>query len=271
MIKSTNVYFPSDEYEKSFINCIWKISEYASNIRKEMILPKGTAEIIFNFSDKIIYYNPSLKISNLLPSVFINGINFKPFELIKSGYQEFLGIQLKSFGLMMLFNISAKDFNDKVYDGKNIYPNLYYLADKLYCEQSFNQQVSLILKWIRKIIACTKKNILSINRIQKINNLIACKNITVKNISEEICLSERQLRRVSAEWLGMNTEEFIMYNRYLKCLNMLHFSKKNLTEIGLLAGYYDQSHFIREFKSFTNITPKKYREANKEIPGHIIY
>lgn len=81
---------------------------------------------------------------------------------------------------------------------------------------------------------------------------------------------DRQLRRLSNEWLGMNTEEFILYNRYLSSLHFLHNSDLSLTQIDLEAGYYDQSHFIREFKSYTDLTPKEYQSSNTCLPGHIM-
>ena len=68
----------------------------------------------------------------------------------------------------------------------------------------------------------------------------------------------------------MNTETFILYNKYLSALKLLHTSDLSLTQIGLDAGYYDQSHFIREFKSYTNLTPKEYKASISDLPGHII-
>lgn len=60
MTKTANIYFPTSEFEKIFINSIWRLSEYDVNRRIERILPKGTVEIIFNFSEKIEYVNASL-------------------------------------------------------------------------------------------------------------------------------------------------------------------------------------------------------------------
>lgn len=268
MTKSTDIYVPTTEIEKTFINCIWRLSESDLNERKEIILPKGTAEIIFNFSDKINYFNPSFHVSKRLPTVFVNGINFKPFELTKTGRQEFLGIQLNSIGLRLLLNISAREFNNSVYNGKDICPQLGNLADELFYKQTFTQQVQIILEWLRKIIPSNNFQY-SISRVQKLMSCNCIHDLTVKKLSEEICLSDRQLRRFSQDWLGMNTEEFIHYGKYLNCLHLLHNSKQNLTNIGLEAGYYDQSHFIREFKSYTDLTPKQYQEANTYIPGHI--
>lgn len=268
MTKSTDIYYPTGEFEKTFVNSIWRLSESDLHNQKEIILPKGTVELIFNFSDKITYFSPSLQVSINLPAVFINGINFKPFELIKTGRQEFLGIQLNSIGLRLLFNISANEFNNNVHDGTDVCSELKDLTTELFYHRTFTQQVQIILEWIRKK-ATSNISKYSISRAQKLMGFSSHQNMTVKKLCEEICLSDRQLRRFSLDWLGMNTEELIHYNKYLNCLHLLHRSTQTLTEIGLEAGYYDQSHFIREFKSYTDLTPKQYRETNKELPGHI--
>jgi AraC-like DNA-binding protein len=268
MNKTNDIYYPTSEIEKTFINSIWRLSENDLNTRKERILPKGTIEIIFNLSDSINYFNPSFQISKTLPTIFINGLNFKPFELTKTGRLDFLGIQLSCIGLRLLFNIPVKEFNNCVYEGKEICAELDILADELFFKQSFSQQVEILVNWIRKrTVASNCQN--SIGRVQHLINLNCNPNVTVKKLSDEICLSDRQLRRFSQDWLGMTTEEFILYNKYLKSLNLLHYSNQTLTEIGLITGYYDQSHFIREFKSYTEITPRYYKEANTGLPGHI--
>ncbi len=269
MTKTTEIYFPTGEVEKTIINSIWRLSEYDLYESKEIILPKGTVEIIFNFSDRINYDNPSLRITTPLPTVFVNGINFKPFVLTKTGQQEFIGIQLNSIGLKLLFDISVKEINNRVYKGEDLCPDLGILADKLFYHQTFSQQVEILLKWIRRKISISNCQF-EVNRAQKLLSLSCHHNMTVKNICEQVCLSDRQLRRFSLEWLGMNTEEFLLYHKYLYCLHLLHHSKQTLTEVGLEAGYYDQSHFIREFKSYTDMTPKQYRKSNAEFPGHIL-
>jgi AraC-like DNA-binding protein len=35
-------------------------------------------------------------------------------------------------------------------------------------------------------------------------------------------------------------------------------NESNMTRLGLEAGYFDQSHFIKDFKSFTGVTPEQY-------------
>ena len=270
MIKSADIFTTTNEIEKIFIHRIWQLSDDDTHSRREIILPKGTVEIIFNFSDRIYYSKDTTIQSQItLPAVFINGINFKPFELIKTGRQEFLGIQLNGIGLRLLFNISAKELNNTVCNGNELCTQLEDLACLLFHKNTFHDRIQIILSWIREKVNLNNLHY-SLERIRKLIGHNCCNGQSIKKLSQEICLSDRQLRRFTQNWLGMNTEEFIQYNKYLKCLHLLHNPAQSLTDIGLEAGYFDQSHFIREFKSYTDMTPRNYREANAEFPGHIL-
>ena len=269
MISSTKIYVPNSHTEKYFIRNIWSVNELDTCERIETILPKGNAEIILNNSDKIVYLSPEINTPQVLPACFINGVNFKPVKLIKNGQQQFIGIQLNPIGLKVLFNISVKEFNNKVIDGSSICSSLNTLRNIVFSKNSFEEQVYLIRKWIHYRIAVSK----FYHKLIEVNELFFSKQLNETTV-RELCinnhLSERHMRRIAGEWLGMKTETFISYNKYLTALHLMHNSTKNLTQIGMEAGYFDQSHFIREFKSFADITPKEYKASYYSVPGHII-
>lgn len=268
MTKASDIYFPVGFIEQAMIKSIWRLREWDLPARSEIILPKGTVEIIFNFSDPITYINPSIPLTKQLPVVFINGLNFKPFELVKSGRQEFLGIQLSTIGLKLLFNVSVKEFNNNVCEGTLVCHSLEALSQELFSENSFQGKVEIIMKWIHRKASGTHLE-KGLDRVQKLIHLQSSSDLTVSRIIHEICLSDRQLRRLSSDWLGMSTEAFILYKKYLAALHLLHTPDLSLTQIGLQAGYYDQSHFIREFKSYTERTPGQYQQSTRDLPGHI--
>ncbi|MBK7099269.1 MAG: helix-turn-helix transcriptional regulator [Sphingobacteriales bacterium] len=268
MKTETDAYFPSEIPEILFLKCIWRLQEYHSHQKTETILPKGTVEIIFNLSESIIYNNPAINLDTQLPPCFINGINFKPFHLKKMGQQYFLGIQLNTIGLKLLFDIPLSEFADNFLDASLICNHLDDLTHKLFSKTEFGDQVFIIRKWLYQQISTSKHQ----NETFQIHNLFYNQKqlaTSVLDLSKCACISDRQLRRISSEWLGMNTEAFVSYNKYLHSLNLLHHSNKSLTQIGLEAGYYDQSHFIRNFKSYTGLTPKEYQALCTSVPGHI--
>ncbi|MDQ2180703.1 AraC family transcriptional regulator [Marinifilum sp. D714] len=67
---------------------------------------------------------------------------------------------------------------------------------------------------------------------------------------------------------GLSTKKFERLVKFRKSLCNLIDGKDNLTEIGAYAGYFDQAHFIREFKLFLHCTPSTYQSliqsADKE-------
>jgi AraC-like DNA-binding protein len=92
---------------------------------------------------------------------------------------------------------------------------------------------------------------------------------SVKSLSAYYNVSERHLARLCNEFLGVKAEEFIGYRKYLASLAGLHDPSVSLTELAYASGFYDQSHFIREFKAFTGLTPKQYRQQMSDLPGHL--
>ena len=59
---------------------------------------------------------------------------------------------------------------------------------------------------------------------------------------------------------------YIRKARFQKAVNLLKTTPNlHLTQAGLQAGYYDQSHFINEFKQFSSVTPGRFIKNNSEI------
>ena len=48
-------------------------------------------------------------------------------------------------------------------------------------------------------------------------------------------------------------------------------SEENLTGIAYAAGYFDQAHFIHDFRAMTGLTPKEYGLIRPPDPHRVIY
>ncbi|NJM53248.1 MAG: helix-turn-helix transcriptional regulator [Blastocatellia bacterium] len=68
------------------------------------------------------------------------------------------------------------------------------------------------------------------------------------------------LSRDFPRYFRCNFSEYVRKIRVEKSLNLLRNQQLALTEIALICGFADQSHFIRSFKQFHGITPKKFRQ-----------
>ena len=80
-----------------------------------------------------------------------------------------------------------------------------------------------------------------------------------KHLATEVGLSNRQLNRLLNKQIGMPSKKFLQTYRFAKVLDHMHRANAiSLTQLAYRFGYFDQAHFIREFKSSTDITPNSY-------------
>jgi AraC-like DNA-binding protein len=76
----------------------------------------------------------------------------------------------------------------------------------------------------------------------------------VAEVARLLGLSERQLERRFLERVGVTPKRFATLRRFERAIASAS-TTPSLTAVALDAGYYDQSHFIREFRRFTGVSP----------------
>ncbi len=89
---------------------------------------------------------------------------------------------------------------------------------------------------------------------------------SLDRLASDACLSNRQFERKFFERTGVTPK---LYQRILKFNEAMKIKKKtpklSWVDITYMVGYYDQMHLLRDFKQFTDITPKAFDFANAII------
>ncbi|NJB07050.1 helix-turn-helix transcriptional regulator, partial [Clostridioides difficile] len=82
--------------------------------------------------------------------------------------------------------------------------------------------------------------------------------MSVKNISQISCYSERHLNRIFNNSLGMSVKSYLRLLRINLVLQEIQNNKIPFATLAQDIGYYDQSHFINDFKSICGVNPTTY-------------
>jgi AraC-like DNA-binding protein len=89
----------------------------------------------------------------------------------------------------------------------------------------------------------------------------------MREAADLACLSLRQFERKSLERLGMSPKLYARIVRFSNAYRLFEKSQNpDWAEIALQSGYFDQMHFIRDFKEFSGITPTRMEEELKRAP-----
>lgn len=87
-------------------------------------------------------------------------------------------------------------------------------------------------------------------------------DVQISDLCRQLYVCERHFRRLFQAALGIQPKKYQKLVRSCTALLRLHHGRFNkLTDLAHDCGFYDQSHFINEFKEFTGMTPSDYRRA----------
>lgn len=99
--------------------------------------------------------------------------------------------------------------------------------------------------------------------IESALNIIKATNgrLMIKELSAKEYISERHLNRLFNEYIGINAKMFSRLVRVNHSINILKkIDYESCLNIAQILGYFDQSHFIRDFKQICGITPNSFSE-----------
>ena len=84
---------------------------------------------------------------------------------------------------------------------------------------------------------------------------------------EDVCnlmkVSATYLRTLFRERVGISPKDMMKIKRIKSALDTRQYNEESLTRLAYSLNYYDQSHFIHEFKDAVGVTPKNYFNNKK--------
>lgn len=92
----------------------------------------------------------------------------------------------------------------------------------------------------------------------------------VADVIEHIGLSQRRFIQVFREEVGLTPKLFCRVQRFQEVLHLIEKSQQiEWIDIALTCGYFDQAHFIHDFRAFSGLNPGAYFTQRGEHPNHI--
>lgn len=246
-----------------FLKGFWQ-TEGIPAYRIETILPKGEVELIFSFGGSAEFSRETIGDGNT-PRCFINGISSMPVRLTAPREQRFFGVVLQPAAVKKLLKAPSGTFLNAIIDMELVDTIFNAVWHELAACTNFEQRISYMQQWVLRRQPAMHRQEMELSCFLDSREEL----LNVKAMANRFCYSTRQLNRKMQELFGMSSEIILRFKRYQHALNLVHHSAEIFTGIAYSAGYFDQSHFNREFKEYTGLTPGAYRMQKSNLPGHI--
>ncbi len=258
-------YKPSEELAY-FVKCCWTLeSPKEETYEKQTIVPDGCMEMIFHYGD---LYSQYLENGNSLiqPKCFVIGQLTRPLEIKPTGETGIFSVRFHPNGFLPFASVPIKEMEntavplEKLFgqDGREI-------EQQILTASSTAERIKLIETFLLNRLADTE----TIDRIVKSTVetiLTANGQLSVKELSKRTDVNRRQLERKFSSAIGLSPKQLSKTIRLQATLKML-LNKKftSLTALAYENEFYDQAHFIKDFKDLTGFTPKEFYGNNLKM------
>ena len=261
---------PSPELQQ-FIKCFWTLEDEGVPVpAKQRVVPDGCMEMIFHYGDlyQQFFENGT---SILQPRYFVFGQISNYIEISPTGKSGIISARFMPDGLMPFLTVPISSLENKAVALADLFGEEgESLGKKVLRAEGTNERIQLIEKFLLTLL----EQRYTVNTIIK-----ACVetifesggNLEVIELAEKMNLNRRSLERKFSTAVGMSPKQLSKVVRLQATLKKLHQKEfATLTSLAHENGYYDQAHFIKDFREFTGVSPKEFFTDNLKLSSLFI-
>ena len=259
------VYTPLPELQP-FIKCFWSLEDDAkSEPVKQRVLPDGCMEMIFHYGDLYRQYFED-GTSTIQPRSFIYGQITKYIEIAPTGRSGIISARFLPDGISPFINIPLSALENKAVPLTEIFNENGKLLEGEVIKAKDNQER---IKLIETFLLSKLSEQPVIDAITKscVDVIFQTKGqIVLTELADKMDINRRNMERKFLSVIGISPKQLVRVARLQATLKMLEQKKTmSLTEIAYENGYFDQAHFIKDFKEFTGMSPKSFYADNLKL------
>jgi AraC-like DNA-binding protein len=257
---SYNEFLPSDKL-KDYVKCYWTLDSGNNCISmRNCFIPFGCIELVFQQTPVGHYLSLDDEQRVLLPRFLITPQSAKSFYIEMEGKVKIYGIRFHPYSARCFFNRPIQQLGNTIWPVKHLLGDAYDEMGKMLFEPAECRDfVTVFNDFLEKQAegACIDYAVkMMCEQLGSINPPVCLKDVLKKYTETEQAL---RLRFQNTVGLGPKFFQKLVRLNYVMYL-FLHkkHTVTSLTALALEAGYFDQAHFIKDFKLVFKASPKDF-------------
>ena len=249
---------------RPYVQSFWSFRRAAPllTFREEYMHPRGGFGVVFNFGDPVFLDGRLVK-----EPLFLDGANTLSRKMGFVGQVDMVGVRFREGGAYPFLGVPLHELRDAftpraVSDRRQVLRLNAQLAETAVRANRFQ----LLDQWLVVRLAQGQARSLlippSLARLQT-----RAGQLPIPQLAEELAVSQRQLERLFQLQVGMTPKQYARLVRVETARLALKQHTETTTRLAVDLGFYDQAHFIREFRSVIGMTPTAYTKRQLPVPS----
>lgn len=252
--------FPVHQGLTAHVQLLWMMESEPGDafIPREQIMPDGIVEIIFHYADPWI-----TTIAGGSPRTQPNGFAIcqmrKFIQIEPSGRTGFISVRFFPWGAYHFFARPIRDFLDDMVGIEALWPeHAAAILGDVRTAGSPEARSDLLQRFLLDRLAEDRRDDPALDAAVRL--IRQSKGfLPIDEVLRRTGLSRKRLESGFVGLVGTTPKIFSRITRFLNvCLHIEEQRCKSLTQLAYDCGYFDQAHFIKEFREFAGFTPKEF-------------
>lgn len=222
----------------------------------DTVFPVGSMEMVFNLGEGIWQFEENNRYYTTPQTEFWGQIT-RPLPIRSEGRHCMLGVRLYPHTAGVFLKEDLVRLNNQITDLRDLFGRQ---IDPLHAQlretPGLKDRIGLIERFL--LSAIIEKQCKKVGFIQQLLQDFQTGS-GVNKLATSYNISPRQVHLLAVGSIGLPLLRYNKILRFQQSLSLLADKETSLTAIAYDCGYFDQAHFIRDFKSFTGITPSEFR------------
>lgn len=257
---------------RPFIDCFWHSARGPLPHSRESMLPTGCADIVVPLlQDHLIRYGAEADAGvQRYRGAIVQGPSDRFFVRGTEGPSTVVGAHFAPGGAAVFFGGALPELCNRTERLEDLWgPAATYLREQLQAAATPELALKLMDTWfLRRLANAAPPDPLAAMAIATFRRDPA--RARVQPVLQEAGCSPEQFIRRFKRTVGLTPKRFASVTRFGALLPLIaHSGPQDWSGVAVGAGYFDQSHLIREFRQLTGLRPGAYAPVSADQPTHV--
>jgi AraC-like DNA-binding protein len=250
---------PSPPLQEFVGHYLYRESSIPDGVIVRPLLARADPFVAFHLRDRYEVFEHAPSRTRLLPPAYVVGPQTRRVaDLLLRGSLRVFFISFRPTGLHRLFGVPMADLTDHAYEASHVMgPEATALHERLLDCAS----ISDIVRAAEQALTRVAQNARPLHPIERAATTLIRTNgqTSLTRLAHESGVGERQFERNFAERVGVGPKRYARIARLTFALQTKQRQPAlTWTDVSQRAGYFDQTHLIRDFKALVGANPSAF-------------
>ena len=260
-----NFYRPRPPLSK-FVDNFWLYEGHEPEHRTERILPTGRLELVINLRQNQLRFYDAERSENCsrFSGAIVSGASGRSFA--PAAETSLIGVHFKPGGAFPFLGLPASDLADTHVDLDTLWgPSAGRLRERLCEARTSAERFQLLQEALLSRLCHGVEHHYAVPAALDMFGKNRARP-RVREAAKHLGLSQRRFIQVFKAEVGLTPKLFSRIQRFQQSRTFIqHNPSINWADLAVDLGYFDQSHFIREFLEFSGLSPTDYMNLQKRF------